>query len=122
MSSRGLGSGSKDTGSLNADTWHRCPPRAALTLLGPPWGLAARPASSIMRPDGRQRCSLGLGTYPPSGLTPSVLDGGLPEWTDWLSPASVQECGSEEMNIQRARLWVLGAVQGAAEQAGPAWL
>ena len=52
----------------------------------------------------------------------AVLDGGLPEWTEWLSPASVQECGSEEMNIQRARLWVLGAVQGAAEQAGPAWL
>lgn len=101
MSSRGLGAGSKDTGILNADTWPRRPPRAALTLLGPPWGLAAPSWGQVAT--GRAHWGSGLAPLSGLGATRSVLDGGLPEWTDRLSPASVQECGFEEMNIQRAR-------------------
>lgn len=98
---RGLGAGSKDVGILNADMWHRRPPRAALTLLGPPWGLAAPSQGRVAT--GHAHWGSGLAPLSDLGATRSVLDGGLPEWTDRLSPASIQEFSFEEMNIQRSR-------------------
>ena len=87
-----------------------------------PSGASLGPGCSITRPGAHWACSLGLGTCPLSGLraTRSVLDGGLPEWTDWLSPASVQECGFEEVNIQKAcSVRVLeGREPGGTAQAG----
>lgn len=97
---RGAGCWVKGHGHLNADTWPRRQPRAALTPLGPLWGPAAPSRGRVAT--GHAHWGSGLAPLSGLGATRSVLDGALPEWTDWLSPASIQECGFEEMNIQKA--------------------
>lgn len=79
--------------------WH--PSSRGLSLAQVP-----APASSTARWGGHHKCSLGLRTYLflRPWYHPSILDGELPKWTEWLSSAATKGCGFEEMNIQEPAL------------------
>ena len=100
--------------------WH--PSSRGLSVAQPP-----APASSTTRRGGHQMCSLGLRTYLVlrPWCHPSILDGELPKWAEWLSSASARGCGFEEMNIQEpapCTSWWGWASWGLHCRRGPGWL